>query len=315
MMGTLRITARKLLGRRGTFLLRNVLSEICFRLGLILPSSRLGRDECISAMVCTYNDPDWLEPSLLSIKDLVHEYVIVDSSTDETPQIIEGLRREHSLNIRMFRVPPGDLVKARNLALERSSCKWVLHWDSDFIAKEEMNSVIEELLDKLDRNKYYLVYWPHVTLCGDPYHLCSNPLHIEHWLFTWSPKLVYRWVGRYDSLIAPLKMYKAVFINKPLSIHMRAVRRPDRYAFKAIWWRFREEFNKLGMSGATHEELWSLAHRKAREVYGTDNLYELGIKLLRDTVSKLKPYDNNLYGPLPQILVEYLKKHNWFTYT
>ncbi len=312
--GTLRIIARKLLGRRGTFLLRNTLSEIYFRLGLVPPSSRLGRDKCISAMVCTYNDPDWLEPSLLSIKDLVHEYIVIDSSTDETPQIIENLRREHGLNIRMFKIPPGDLVRARNLGLEKSSCKWILIWDADFVAKEEMASILRGLLDRLDKDRYYLVYWPHIALCGDPYHLCPNPLHIEHWLFTWSPKLAYRWVGKNECLIAPLYMYKAVLINKPLSFHLAGVRKPERYAFKRIWWMFREEFNKLGISGASHEELWNLARKKAKEVYGTDDLYELGVRLLKDVVSRLKPYDTNLYGPLPRILREYLKKREWPAY-
>ena len=43
-------------------------------------------------MVITYNEEDWIEPSILSIKDLVDEYVIMDSSTDRTPDIIERVK-------------------------------------------------------------------------------------------------------------------------------------------------------------------------------------------------------------------------------
>ena len=84
----LRVIARRVLGRKGVFLLRNLLSESMYRLGFLKPATELNRAECISAMVLTYNDPDWLEPSLLSVKRLVDEYVIVDSSTDETTDIL-----------------------------------------------------------------------------------------------------------------------------------------------------------------------------------------------------------------------------------
>ena len=78
-------------------------------------------------MVCTYNESDWIELSLLSIKDLVDEYIVVDNSTDETPEIIKQVTREHGLNVKIYRIPWGDLVKARSIALKESSYKWILH--------------------------------------------------------------------------------------------------------------------------------------------------------------------------------------------
>jgi len=39
----------------------------------------------------SYNEEDWIRYSLLSIKDLVYEYIVMDSSNDRTPEIIREL--------------------------------------------------------------------------------------------------------------------------------------------------------------------------------------------------------------------------------
>ncbi len=300
-----RLLIRKLLGRRLTFFIRNIVSEIAFHLGYYEYADTTGRENCISAMVCTYNESDWIEPSLLSIADFVEEYIVVDSSFDETPQIIENLRKEKGLNIVLLRTKPGNLVEARNLALKRSSCKWILHWDADFIAREDMAYTLRNIIDSLDPKKHYLIYWPHIALCADLNHVCSPPLHIEHWLFTWSKSLRYQWVGKYDSLIAPLHLYKVIFIEKPLSIHLRTVRSPARYAFKIIWWRFREEFNLASMKGL---DIWSLAIEKAKKIYGIPDLETLGRKLIDEERRRLQKFDPRIYGELPRILVDYARR-------
>ena len=301
-----RILIRKLLGRKGVFLLRNIASEVTFGLHLIKPATSINKYEGITAMVCTYNEADWIEPSILSIKDLVDEYVIVDSSTDETPMIMERLRDEHGLNLRMFRMPPGDLVAARNYVLKEAKYKWILHWDADFIAKPELIDTIKKLNEELNVERYYLVYWPMIRLCGDLYHVCHQPLHIEHWLFTWSSRLRYKWIGKYDSLIAPTYMYKVVFINKPLGLHLANVRNPARLFIKHVWWKFRREADKLAHKGITYEEL---AKIKAKELYDTDDIYEAGRKLINTMVKNLPKYNKEVFGDYPPILKEYAKKN------
>ncbi len=303
-MTSLKSLARKILGRRGTFLLRNTLSTISFHLGIVKPPTTYRREEGISAMVCTCNEADWIEPSLLSIKDLVDEYVVVDSSIDDTPKIIKLLRDNHGLNIKVTKVPPGSLVEARNLALKLARYKWILHWDADFIAKPELTKVIIDVLNSLDKRFHYLIYWPHVALCGDLMHLCPNPIHIEHWLFTWSPHLKYVWLDHLDHLHAPIHMYKAIIINKVLSLHLARVRNPTRIAIKTLWWRFRKEFNKV----KSWEEFLELAKRKALEVFGTDDLEAIGKELIKKHVSRLRRYDKNAYGDYPPILKEYVKR-------
>ena len=84
---------RRILGRSLTFKLRNLISEVPYRMGFIPPATSVNKKEGISAMVCTMNEKEWVEPSILSVKDLVDEYVVIDSSTDCTPQIIENLAK------------------------------------------------------------------------------------------------------------------------------------------------------------------------------------------------------------------------------
>ncbi len=82
---------RKVLGRRTSNAVRNALVSIRAGLGLL---PRVDRPNCVSALMRVRDEEWWIEPSILSIKDLVNEYVIMDASTDRTPEIIEGLRRD-----------------------------------------------------------------------------------------------------------------------------------------------------------------------------------------------------------------------------
>lgn len=144
--------------------------------------------------------------------------------------------------MRMYRVPLGDMVYTRNLGLSMTKYKWVLIWDADFVLRDGAASTIRELLSSLDERRYYLIYWPHICLDGDLRHQDpKSPLHAEHWLFTWSPKLRYEKVGHFDSLIAPLTYYSVVYVEKPLSFHLRTVRNPKRLLYRHYRWLMRGE--------------------------------------------------------------------------
>jgi len=296
-----RAIARRLLGRRGTFLLRNIVSEIAFRIGYY--EDPRSRPQGITAMVVSYNEEDWVEPSLISIKDLVDEYIVIDSSTDKTPEIIERIKNEYDLDIKFYRVPPGDLSELRNEVLRRSGFRWILHWDPDFVLFDESVEFIRSLTEKLDNRKHYLIYWPWINLCGDIKHLCRNPLHVEHWLFTYSRELVYRKVVinevPFDSLIAPLRLYKTLYIDKVLGIHLAYVRRPARLALKILWTRYREEFWKALEKELSYEDY---AKIKAKEIYGTDDLEDLGRRLIMEMIKDLPEYK----GSYPSILRKYI---------
>jgi glycosyltransferase involved in cell wall biosynthesis len=73
----------------------------------------------------------------MSIKDLVDENLVLDASTDKTPEIVEDLRENQGLPVKLHRMRLGDMAYTRNLGLSMTKHKWILIWDADFILKEE----------------------------------------------------------------------------------------------------------------------------------------------------------------------------------
>ncbi|MEM0283980.1 MAG: glycosyltransferase [Sulfolobales archaeon] len=310
-----RVIIRRLLGRRGVFTLRNMISSIAFYTGLRDDPRK--KPQGISAMVAVYNEEDWIEPSLLSIKDLVDEYIVMDSSNDNTPNIIMRLKNELGLNIRYHRVPQGSMTEIRNAIISKASYRWILVWDGDFVMREDSTSFIKNLIENLDPRRHYLIYWPWLLLCGDIYHLCSeNPYHIEHWLYTYSEKLRYKdvYVNGFltDTLVAPLRLYKAIYIDKILGVHLALVKNPVRIAIRDLWQKYRSEFYEVARKGVSFEEYASV---KAREIYGTGDLKEVGCRIIRDMIERLPRYDESKYGELPNLVKRYWEssRNKWCT--
>lgn len=311
------VLVRRILGRRGVFLLRNIVSGLTYYAGLYEYADSTSRGNGISALMCTYNEEDWVEAAVLSVKDLVDEYVVVDSSSDRTPMIVGELAEAHGLRVKLIKIPPGDFVAARITALKNSSYKWLMPLDADMVFYEYAASVIRDLIERLNPRRHYLIYWKYLLLCGDIYHLCSsNPYHVEHWLFTYSSKLTYKYLdygdAYFDTLIAPLRLYKPVFIDKVLGVHLTGIRSPEKLAIKHIRLRHRKELLEALSKGINVDEALG---RIAKQIYGVNSLRELGEKLLRETLEKLPRYNEGVFGPLPKTLTEYLKKKELTTTT
>ncbi|BES82371.1 hypothetical protein PABY_19380 [Pyrodictium abyssi] len=203
-------------------------------------------------------------------------------------------------------MPPGDLVKARNLGLREARYRWILIWDADFVADEKLVKTIREIIEVTDRKLYYLVYWPFIRFCGDIYHLCPNPMHVEHWLYTWSRKLKYVEIRNTESLIAPVHMYKVVYIREPLGYHFCDVRKPERLFFKHVWWKYKGIVDRLLQEDV--EKAFEFAKKVAKDEYGASDLYEAGIKYMKTLIARLEPYDERKFGPLPQKVIEHYNK-------
>lgn len=298
-----RIIARKLFGRKGTFTLRNIVASLALSLRLIPPATSIKRENGISAITCTYNEQDWVEASLMSIKDLVNEILVLDASTDNTPEIVESLRENQGLPVKLHKMQLGDMVYTRNLGLSMARYRWILVWDADFVLKEEAATFLKGLLENTDERKYYLVYWPHICLDGDLMHQNPvNPLHVEHWLFTWSPKLHYAKVGHFDSLIAPLTYYNVVYIEKPLSFHLRTVRSPIRLLYRHYRWLMRRE----GLEGKI--SLDDYVRKRIGEDFGTADTGQAAKIHFQKYLTNLTEYRKDVYGDYPQILKDYTKR-------
>jgi len=305
LLGKIRVLARRVLGRRGTYILRNLISDLAFYSGIT--SKPTGRSEGISAIVVTSNDEDYIVPSLLSIKDLVNEYIVVDSSWDSTPNKLEELASE-GLNIKIYNTCSGSLAVRKNIALSKASYKWILHWEADYIAFDSMPHVISDTLSRLNPSRYYLIYWPWIRMCVDIYHTCRDPLHIEHWLFTYHEKLRYETLevdGRpFESLIAPLHIYKTIFIRKPLGLHLTRARSPERTALNYLFWKYRSEYEELKCNSPEELKEWVL--EKALEEFKTRDLRAIGIKILESMASENLPkyvYEEGY----PSILMKHIR--------
>jgi len=239
----------------------------------------------------------------MSIKDLVDEILVLDSSTDRTPEIVEGLRENQGLPIKLHRIQLGDMVYTRNTGLSMTKYKWILIWDADFVLKDEAATTLKKLLESLDKRKYYLVYWPHICLDGDLMHQNpKNALHIEHWLFTWSPNLRYTKVGLSDSLLAPLAYYGVVYIKEPLSFHLRTVRSPVRLLYRHYRWCMRGE----GLEGKI--SLDEYVKKRISQDFHTIDIGQAANLYFQKCLSNLVKYRKDVYGDYPLLLKEYAKK-------
>ena len=239
-----------------------------------------------------------------SVNDLVEEYIVIDSSTDDTPKLLKEIKKTYGLNMKIIYTPPGNVVKARNLGLKNISYKWVLIWDPDFIAMDHMPRYLKNLLNSLSPERHYLIYWPHICLDGDLFHYKPGRLyHIEHWLFTWFPEAKYFDKGRgIGSLLAPLKLYKPIFIREPLSFHLRTVRDPVKLLYKKYW-------KILRARNMTHKyKLEDFVKERIRKDYGTTDVKEAAIKYLKELLENTVQYDKNKYYDYPTILKEYVSR-------
>ena len=289
----IRIYARKILGRRGTFLLRNIVSDLFYYTEF---GEKIDRLDGISAVTILYNEEDWIRYSLLSIKDLVDEYIVMDSSNDRTPEIIRELIDNEGLNIRYEWVPPGNIPEVRNRGIRKARFKWILVWDADFILYDEAVKIIREVIESLRKNRHHMIYWPFITICGDLCHVCSEkPYHIEHWMYTYSDKVRYKYLGKIDSLIAPLSIYKVVFIKKPLGLHINA-RSPRRTAVKHLWYKHRDLFEK------SRESFDEIAEELAEKEFSTKDLDLIGEKIIREMTRRLPLYREEVFGRYPASL-------------
>jgi hypothetical protein len=88
-------------------------------------------------------------------------------------------------------------------------------------------------------------------------------------------------------------------IDKPMGLHLTTVRNPFKVAYKHLWYLYRDEFQKWSRAGRDPVEL---ARKKALKLYGTDNLEEVGRRIISEQVSKLPEYK----GEYPSILLKYV---------
>ena len=292
------------MGPRVSDHLRNVVVELASVLGLVPSPDHLGRPDGISAVVRVKDEEWWIEPSLLSIKNLVDEYIVIDGSTDNTPKIIDEVGESEDLDITHIIDFDEDYVRVSNKALEQTKYRWILRWDADFVARKEMASTLKNLIQSLNQRRNYVVYFPHISLDGDLFHQDPlAPLDVEHWLTSYTDKTAFIRIPQgYEYLFTPFHYAKRIQINNPLSFHLRSVKPKKRLLLR----RYFHEIQADGLQGKISLQEYAL--RKIRVLYGVDTLEAAAEIYFKEFTNKLSLYDKNKYCDYPTILKGYAKK-------
>lgn len=125
----------------------------------------------ITANIVCKNEQYWIRESILSIVNLVDEIIYVDdNSTDKSLEYVKQLAIEHS-NIKIFTHEDHklkDLGDLKNFALSQSKNEFVIRWDADFIAYDDIYNLFEFCINHSERYDAYVLKGP--NLSGDIYH-------------------------------------------------------------------------------------------------------------------------------------------------
>lgn len=311
---------------RCVFLARRVLSNLP-ELGVVAKPKH--HKEGISAVVPVKNEARWIKPCILSFVNYVDEVIVVDSSSDETPAIVQSTA-DSNWKVKHIQFCCGKqnaIAIARQIGLETASYKWILMLDADMVAKDI--TVWINRLKSLNPNKYYCIDLGRVNIEGDIYHQ-SKGLPFGSYaarFFTWSPDLQYmmktyveprmhgweRFVTNpQEDLKTATKGYEQVSTSYngrcskrfPLYYELRRWTEPLIYHFnikspKQILTRmFWEEYMGSSDKNLTLEQY--AQHRVTEDWHMTmDEAEDKIISMMKDS---LAPYDKNRFGELPELV-------------
>ena len=114
------------------------------------------------------------------------------------------------------------------------------------------------------------------------------------------------WIDKFESLIAALYMYKAIYINEPLGYHFCYVKRSDRLYFKICLVKISRTCRRVLR---TNPKAIEFARQIALKEYGVRDLCKAGLKLIKELTRRMERYDERKFGPLPQNIVDYYHKN------
>jgi len=270
------------------------------KFGLIPPSSGL-RPAGISAMMTVKNEEDWIEKSVRSVQQVVNEIVVVDNgSDDKTPSILTRLEHELGGKLRLYTFDREDFCAAVNYNLDLTRFRWILRWHGDFIAHTTGPRAISNLTKNaisLDARRYYCIWIGPVSVDGDIFHqIPQADVELEPFLFTFSRKIAYKQIGRFEVLQVPW-YYKRLEWRQLYFFHMRNVKSAKRLLYRRFWTEWMSLPDKTQFP-TLHEYV---AHR-IKDVYKTTDLTEAMRARIRELARELVPYDKARFGPYPDLL-------------
>ena len=266
------------------------------------------RKNGISVRITTKNEEEWISLNLQSLKDFADEIVIVDTSTDKTPKIIEKVASQYDLNLKLIRRESDQIMdktkehtEHANITLKNTSFRWVLELGGDWIAKKSIMNLKKEILS-LNPNIYHAISLPLVNLEGDIFHQRRDAkLSIQSRLHTYSSALIYKDRGRFEVLLIPLyykRSYKYVLRREYHIFHMDSVKNAKRLLFRQFWtdWREVNNYDKFPM-------LDDYVAYRIKKDWNIEDIEEAARYYVNEILCKsLVPYDKNQFGDYPELL-------------
>ena len=276
--------------------------------GFIAPPGSF-RPNGISLCVRTKNE-EWIDLSLQSVKEFADEIVVVDTSTDNTPDIIRQVSSKERLNLKLIRydektqsvLSDGQTyTEQSNIALDNTSYRWLFKWDGDMIARTSGNFNITRLRERilnLNNKKHYIIFMTYANLDYDFYHTLDKdfvPSREAH-LFTYSPKIRFTNRGRFEELRVPL-YYKPLIFNDIYIFHLRAVKSAVRLLYRRFWTDWRELGNYTRFPN-----LQDYIKYRVKHDWGIEDIDEAARLDMFESCKRLIPFDRKKYGEYPELL-------------
>lgn len=278
-------------------LIRSILSYAPV-LGLIPKPYKL-KPQGISAMMRIKNVADWIEASVLSIRDFADEIIVIDNgSTDGTIDVLKKIFSQHTINIKIYFYPKMNLIEISNTALSLTNYRWVIRWDGDMVARTEGEFDIKKLRNyilSLNPNVYYVSYFRHVDLAGDLEHQPDGRgFRCEDYIHSYSPKVKYVLREKIERIKIP-KYFKILDIKGFYSFHVNI--KPKRETF----------YRSLLHDWMTNENLAKFPTLEDYVKYIVKEQWGGDIKLAEETClnnlcNKLVSYNYSKFGNYPSLI-------------
>lgn len=116
------------------------------------------------------NEENWIWYSLMSVKDLVSEMLIIDdASTDKTVEVIRTIKDSKITLMEKRLTTPGDHTRARNNLVEKTKTDWFMLLDGDEIWNRETLKKFLAFLEKQPQDVFGVAMRTR-NCVGDIYH-------------------------------------------------------------------------------------------------------------------------------------------------
>jgi hypothetical protein len=290
------------------------------------------RPDGVSAIVRVRGDEEWLEPALLSVRELADEIIVLDNGASETARAAVH-RLAPVLGPRLVRIECAalDVFDVSNLGLARARYRYIVRWDADFVGHTDGAGSLADLrrfLLSLDRRRYFAVELTAAEVAGDLRHqFPDRRLRHDGQAHTASAGARFVRVTR-ETLTDALGVADRPLRERPrLVLALESLALPPYYA--VLRWPHVAYFH-VHVKPARHllrRHFWlewlaepdtaryptleSYALDQARRRWGISEPDAAAAHLVRRLCAGLVPFDAGMCGPYPALLRPYLARSRY----